>query len=405
MITYWKPTASDLCLDKLQDMVAMPLLHVLPLLLAPMRNEEALKGMICNKGNANTWIYLPCVFCRGGEGMMMIDDDMPPEFAAVPVVHRQPLRAPRLARRQDFPALPAANPAALPQPQPRKTLIRTECPCGRVSRSVLVVEGTRPDALTCDAECERAKHRARLADAFNIDTATYSGAFNATFSVDLITWARQFPQRVQQIEEQIYERIRLRNVQRFNLEGITRDMKKLVIELAESCGAVGRSVRNANAVEVVLTSRCRLPARKLVPYATSLSKEAYQELVKESLKNVLLLEDIQRSVNPKRYLMGWDGDYEIEWISNSVAKLKFRTPQAFKSACDGLGGGIRDAFSVRCPLKDTDANPPPSEAPKLRTLDADGFEKQKGRKNPWAKEQSPPEELTLGNSFEALSRL
>jgi len=345
---------------------------------------------------------------RGSEGMMMIDDDLPPVYAVPPSnpVHHRPVRS--APRREEFPALPVVNPATARPAPPVKTLVRTECPCGRRSQSVLVREGTTPDALVCDAECERAKHRARLAAAFNIDTNTYSGAFSSTFSVDLITWARLYPQKAHQIEEQLYERIRRRDIQRFTLEGITRDMKKLVIELVDSCGAVGRSVRNANSVEVILTDRCSLPAKKLCQYATSLSEEEYRNLVRESLKNVMFLEEIEKSVNPRRYLMTWDGDYEMEWVSNSVTKLKFRTPQAFKSASNGLAGGIRGAFKVRYPLKEPD-NDPQSEVTKSKGTEEDGVnrsaERQRDRRNPWKKERPPAEELILGNSFEALSRL
>ncbi len=340
----------------------------------------------------------------------MIDDDLPPVYGAVQPVHRnrQPIvpSAQTLPSQEEFPALPAAS---QPPPRPilnipKKVSMKRSCPCGRNSKTVLVPEGTQPAPLECDAECERAQRRARLAEAFNIDTATYAGAFDVQFSADLITWARNRPNDVEQIEDRLQRHVRLRDVQRFTLDGLPRDTKKLVVCLAESYGAVGRVIHTSNAVEVLLTPRSCLPAKRLAHVAGKMSEEDYNDLLKESLKQTLFLEDIQKSVNIRRYLISWDGDYEMEFLSKTVARLKFRTPQAFKSACDALGGGVRDAFRVRQPLSDI------QRQKETAALPGDDPAAVKGRLvNPKSTVRSAKgeegEQLILRNPFQVLSRL
>ena len=340
----------------------------------------------------------------------MIDDDLPPVYGAVQPVHRnrQPTMpsAQTLPSQEEFPALPAAS---VPPPRPilnipKKVSMKRSCPCGRNSKTVLVREGTRPEALECDAECERAQHRARLAEAFNINTATYAGAFDVQFSADLITWARNQPNDVQRLEDRLQRHVRLKDVQRFTLDGVPRDTKKLVVCLAESYGAVGRMIHTSNAVEVILTSRSCLPAKRLAHVASNMSEGDYNDLLRESLKNTLFLEDIQKSVNIRRYLVSWDGDYEMDFLSKTVARLKFRTPRAFKSACDALGGGVRDVFRVRQPLSEVDR---PEEA---AALPGDEQAAVEGRVvNPKPSVRSAKEEggeqLVLENPFQVLSRL
>jgi len=181
------------------------------------------------------------------------------------------------------------------------------------------------------------------------------------------------------------------------IDDIKRETKRLAIELVDMYGAVGRPVHSSNSIEVVPTNRCAFLAKKLSAYATQMSEEDYNALVKESLKNVLFIENIQNRVDLRSYLRLWQGDYEMDVVSKTSVRLRFRTPAAFKSAKSGLGDGVRDVFTVRCPL--------PDESPPSDTLVRPVGAPRKKQSAPTRKEEVVEEEVALVNSFEVLSRL
>lgn len=209
--------------------------------------------------------------------------------------------------------------------------------------------------LSCDEECERIKRRAQLANAFNINPVQYTGAFpqnsasSTAFSIDLVTWARTQPSFVKSLEEDLHEFVLANSNQRLRFNNIKKDDRKLVVELVERYGLVGREDRNGGFVEVIKTPRCALPTQKLVHYATSLTLEEYEAQVDEALKFTLLFDQIPPRVNLDSILKEWSGEYKVQFTSKTTAKVAFRCGRSFNAASRALIGDTTNGVTITLP--------------------------------------------------------
>eukprot|EP00210_Caulerpa_lentillifera_P008571 g8176.t1 len=294
-------------------------------------------------------------------GYNVIDDDSPPDQTLDNQQGGWDATRPRrlVQNEESFPPLPSGggtrreNTVIAPRVPARK-MCRASCSCGRIVRSLLLPIGQTMN-LTCDDECERIKRRAQLANAFNINPVSYTGAFpqnssaSSGFSIDLITWARTQPNVVKSLEDDLCEFILTNNSQRLKLTISRKEDRKLAVELVERYGLVGRDDRNGGFVEVIRTPHCALPSQKLIHYATSLTPEQYEAEMDEALKFTILFEQIPAKLNLESFLREWSGEYKVQFTSKTTAKVAFRCARSFNAASRALIGDTTNGFIITLP--------------------------------------------------------
>ncbi|GMH39850.1 hypothetical protein BSKO_07754 [Bryopsis sp. KO-2023] len=255
---------------------------------------------------------------------------------------------------EEFPSLSAsiAERGEAHQPGvPKLVTVQVRCPCGRRIQHPVVEEGKPEPRLDCNGECAKRNRRSQLADAFGVGNpdsyvpvADRPSSKIVKYPIELITWAREDPDGVSEVERHLQEFLLDSKEQRTRITLSPKIHKTLVQKLAELYGVIPR--RSGDRVELFRTPSAAPPHQSLTRFSAMMSEEEYWELVNGAESLTLTLVDVDPRADIHGFLSHWAGEYILK-RSGTTATVAFTTKANYDSASSHLAGGRRGQFRIQ----------------------------------------------------------
>eukprot|EP00884_Botryococcus_braunii_P016936 jgi/Botrbrau1/3926/Bobra.0365s0002.1 len=294
-------------------------------------------------------------------GLVLVDDDLgfmasyPPLPSSGQAATRQPPATQPAARAaEDFPPLSASTSAPAPPQRARPRLVKVvvHCPCRRRIAHPVVEDGETPPALRCDAECERQRRNAQLAEAFEIDPDRYIPFTDRNrspdYCLDLLIYAWHHREFTDQVERQFAAFV-ASNDRRRRLPAMPREERKFVQQLASEyrIAATSQGQQPNRAVELFKTNTASIPGVLLSRAAARMTLADLEKRTRLERGYELYLTDVSESADLDHIFQVWANDYTVERGERpGDYVLGFKSALILRDVMNRVGGGYPGLFKV-----------------------------------------------------------